>query len=211
MEEPTPILKLPLPVLPVCQEKYCDQAKTDQIIHFIHQKRPDLLQKLREAWHQSIVEYWMVIPDIVDYLRNDASQETDIPEPRLAMLDIIFELHRRFMSAIEEGVPQILGHSILLADGKQLVPLAMLPVKRKEITQQLADKTSKLLYVKKPDIFNELAECVRRDFPPLETNSQFLQFLKEFANELDYKGEYTPALLSEIGRRAKAMCEIKDR
>jgi len=175
-----------LPELKVIQEKYCSQEVTDSIIRLLQEKRPDLVFNLIDPDQMTIRKVWKNFHPIVEYLRSEAAKHIDIPQSRLAMIDIIYELYRRTHLIINPGKNflSVQGQAIAAGPDEPMPALPKLKVKEYKVSgmanvsQECVDLVSDKLHELRPDLLYEISETMRRNIPPIEVNSEFEAFLE---------------------------------
>jgi len=204
----------PLPELEVLQTTYCGQAMTDLIIRFIHENKPNLVLDLLETYYAgSIIDYRNLFSDVVDYLRGDAFNALNVSPPRLAMIDVLFEIHRRVAKAANVPgwpMPAIRGNPIAAGLGKPLQKLAVPPVTSRRkfyaVDQKTTNEVLEYVYKTRPELWYETAECERRDIPAIEQFREFFDCVKAMDGSIS--GVLIHTLSSEMHRRVLVMAGL---
>lgn len=155
---------------PVIREKYCNQKMTDTALEYLWLKRPDRVRiqgALEPKNYDSV--YVMELAVIVDFFRNEASTEIDIPQTRLGMLDLLFELSRRLRLALNIPEWELKGKPLAESPDDPMPALPVMPievVKGRDdyfgLSQKIADRVIEGAYKKAPHLFFERVECLRR-------------------------------------------------
>lgn len=202
---PTPPPPFPLPELKVVQEEYCTQEMTDHVLRFLHEKRPDLITDIGEKPYNPMAQQ-DALQRIVGYLRTDAD-EIEIPDTRLGMIELTFEIYRRYKKAAGEPVLEVSGKPIASGEDEPLCPLKRVPVvERPGIIQEVVDYIIPLSYEERPDLWYELAEAARRGVRPSETMREFTRW----AEEIPLPERTNVSLLVREARRCViAMCGVE--
>lgn len=155
---------------PVLREQYCNQKMTDTALEYLWLKRPDRVRiqgALEPKNYDSV--YVMELAVIVDFFRKEAINEIAIPETRLGMLDLLFELSRRLRLALDIPEWELRGRPLAETPDAPLPPLPVIPIAVTKgrsdyfgLTQAIADRVIEIAYKKAPHLFFERVECLRR-------------------------------------------------
>ncbi len=209
-QSPQQPLLPPLPQLTVVRDKYCSQQMTDDAIRFLQERRSDLIQSIAQEEHRRVAGnhgYNKCIGRVLEFLKGETSEVT-VPATRLGRLDLMFELGRRIVAALKMPPLQMSGNPLAASPDDPLPPLAAATYTRVGLTQDLADKTMRVTYERRPDIFYEIAEQLRRDLVLNEIDAQFNAFRHQVLdNEFGVPDDplVKAALLGELYLRIRLM------
>ncbi len=212
----------PLPSLKVIRETYCNQEMTDTLLDFLQEKRPDLIKRLIET-EQAIPENFVeVLEQSADFFKTEASASAlAIPATYIGMVDLLFELSRRFESVygwrwVRETPPHFKVRGKPLAESATH-PLPRLPdmalsksSHRHGLTQDRVDKTLRSLYEQHPELWFDLAEEQNHTLLLVRTERLFIPILQDLLKD-DPKLTTMQALyafINEIRRRTRLMCDL---
>ena len=155
-----------LPKIPVLRSAYCSQELTDKVLQYLWDNAPDLVREQAKREHLNYdQEYGMQLGHIVTFIQKVASKDVEIPKTRLGMLDLLFEMSRRFRKL--RNLPDAPVRGIPLAEGPD-APMPALPTPpisfetQKFLSQETADNIIKQVYSEHPAWFYELTENMRR-------------------------------------------------
>ena len=211
----------PLPSLKVIRETYCNQEMTDALLDFLQEKRPDLIKRLIET-EQAIPENFVeVLEKSADFLKAEASTSAlAIPATYIGIVDLLFELSRRFESVYgwrrDREPPHFKVRGKPLAESATH-PLPGLPdlaisksSHRHGLTQERVDKTLRALYEQHPELWFDLAEEIRRNLPLVRTERAFVPLLQGLSKDDPRLATMRPlyAFINEIRRRTRLMCDL---
>jgi hypothetical protein len=206
-----------LPELEVAQEKYCSQEMVDRILRFLQDKQPDYIRTLlNEAKINPLSDYRNELLKLPRYLENSG---IEVPNARLGMIDLTFEVHRRVMKAIGGWMPEIRGNPIGESPTALSQPMVKLPVgglKAKSktpadqfVSQELADDVVDAMFKRRPDLLYEFAEEIRRDITIEATYKEFVKFMQDIVQEIPTSGGQWPKLAHETYRRISVVAGIR--
>jgi hypothetical protein len=214
----------PLPELSVVRDTYCSQATVDKIAHYFQAQRQDLLiQVLEEERLQRIAAHYEAYGKIVNYLKNDASNEIEVPQTDLGMIDLIYELSRRIRVAYELPDIMVTGKPLAPSPDGPFPPLVDLEMdfinEKRGATQRMVDTVLNILYQRRPNLWFIAGEAARRDVGLYNRELSDLVseiiiqegFAPDKHNKIVQKGDLssiTSACLSEFRRRVRKMCEM---
>lgn len=207
----------PLIELQVYQETYCDQQMTDTILQFLWETKPDLIAEIagleERFWsHGHDAAYMEKCGLISEYLTEEARHKVALPDSRLGMLDLYYEMSRRIRKA--KGLVEIpvLGKSFAPRPEGPFPALIDKPIYRTEsgktypgLTQEIADRMCQAVYDNHPSIMYEYAEQYRRMLIVGE-----ILVVMQRAIKAEISPEYlglSSYILSEIRERLFIMCE----
>lgn len=213
----------PLVELPVYRDTYCSQQMTDDALSLLWKRRSDLV-RLQGALEPSNYDqtYLMQLAAIVEFFRTEASKELAIPETRLGMLDLVYELSRRLRMAL--GIPpwELRGRALANSPDTPLPPLPPLPIKTNKgvdtyfgMTQEIADRIIAATYVEAPELFYERVECLRRgDIWPWDTLNELKSVIRANIQPEELKTVKSEDWLlrgvnGEIAYRLVKLCDIQ--
>jgi len=137
---------LPQPIeFPVIRSAYCDQETTNRVIAYLAAQTPDLIAQLTEEEKQPFPEsrgarFREICYSIGAHIREAESRDVELPETRLALVDLLYELSRRIRKA--QGLNEIPMLGKALAPSPQ-GPFPQLPVGS---AQKLVDKLCTQIY-----------------------------------------------------------------
>lgn len=226
----TPIWEEPLrpfPWLPVTQEKYCDQAMTDQAIDYLEKSRPDLLIRLVQNSFETPENFSEKLHMIIVAL-NEVSERGEIKMPGtyLGQIDLMFEVGRRFAKAYgwkkpfhKDGKLRVKEYELegipLAKNPEDEYPLLpFLEILKNTVgyglTQELVDQILQEAYEKMPTCFYEIAEGIRRGIWPYSANEKVRIFIATeiSRNTSKVNQDSSYACIREIDRRLRLLCNL---
>jgi hypothetical protein len=206
----------PLPKLKVVRETYCSQEMTDKCVDFLWERAPDkILRIIKEENYPRNADYFRAMTGAVEFLRQEASKEMDVPQTHLGLLDLSFELTRRIRKG--HDFPEIKVEGKPLAPGPEgpFPPLVSLEIrsflKEKGLTQSMVDEVIQALYERRPDLFFIGGECARRSASMGLAGVELEKNVWEIANEKKLPLTHLEVIdiKSEIGKRYRLMCGLE--
>lgn len=214
----------PLIELPVLRSTYFGQEETDKALRYLWEKKPELVRKQAEQEPSNFDQaYIMQLAHIVDFLRNEASNEIDIPKTNLGMLDLLFELSRRLRRALDIKPWELRGCPLMDTPNDLAPDLPSLQIKTSNggenyhgVTQEMVDRIISGAYKDAPELFYQTAECLRRGHIwPWDISNQMKPVIQANISPSDLKALRNEGLLirtvqREIARRLVKYCEIND-
>ena len=192
----------------IMREAYCNQEMTDNAIDFLQSARPELAKRLLEGLRALPETFPETLEQIRAFLDAEAAKGAIlIPATYLGMIDLLFELSRRFEAAYgwpwpvyrpKDGrspftgaeaekvveAPHFTVRGKPLTDNLQppLPPLPSLAVsernQKKGLRQDLADHVLSKLYELHPQLWIELSEEMRRQLLFVRTERLLLPRLE---------------------------------
>lgn len=208
----------PLPSLPVLRGVYCSQEVTDNVLQYLWNKVPEFVLVLLRREHSDFDQtYLMDLARIVDFLRKEACKDISVPESHLGMVDLLFELSRRLRKIRGISEYRIKGHPLIKSPDEPWPELPWLPIEllpngriRYGVTQEIADRVIADAYKKRPDLFFEFAEILRRG--SVWGSDVFSELKHVFRESIQADEHLDNTSLSTIGgevnRRLRKICEI---
>lgn len=208
--------------LPVYRDAYCSQEVTDQALSYLWSNRPDLVcaQAVLERGNFDNV-YVLELASIVEFFRNEASKHIEIPNTRLGMLDLLFEMSRRLRLVLDIPAWDVRGKSLAESENGPMPDLPSLPIETLKgrddyfgLTQEIADRIITDVYRAAPDLFFEKAECLRRgSIWPWDIINALKEVISSVTLPEDRNKVEDMWMLSGINReityRLADLCEIK--
>lgn len=201
--------------LPVHPETRTDQKTVDAVLQYLWKNRPDLVAKLA-YWEKVIRDPGMhgrACADIGFYLRQEAIKEIEIPESRLGLLDVIFEVSRRVRKS--QGLKEIpiLGKPLTSDRNGDYPPLIDQEIQRNKegkpyfgMSQEMADIVCSLAYRQDSQLMFDFCEQVRRSVSTPEITSGFYTLVSKIRD--DQKFSPQSSFAGELHSRLNTMCRI---
>jgi hypothetical protein len=204
--------------LPVVRATYCSQEMTDSALRFLWQTEPDLVRALGQQERGGYdATYIMQLTEIVDFFKNVASKSIQIPDTRLGMLDLVFELSRRLRVALGYKPPLPSGTSLKASLDSKLPDIPALPIdisgiSSTKVTQEMVDRLISAVINERPDLIYEFSENLRRGgIWPHDIVNEIRHVLRKHAIPEDEIGFWTIKFIGgEINRRLTNFCKIQN-
>lgn len=208
----------PLVDLPVIRDTYCSQEMTDRALMYLWEKEPELVRaqgKVEQINYDAA--YVMELGRIVEFFQKATNSGIKIPITRLGMLDLVFELSRRLRKALEIPEYEIKGRSFAKSPEDSMPDLPALPIQLLkngkppfDLTQEVVDRIIAATYKKRPDLFYEFSEILRRGgiWPHDTFNELKKVFLDVRRPEEKLDSFQLQTIGGELNRRISKFCEI---
>jgi hypothetical protein len=207
--------------LAVLREDYCDQETVDAALQLLWKEKPAFLQVQGHLEYKGIDQpYLMELGQIVDFFKQEAKDKVSIPQTRLGMLALIFELSRRLRKSLGLEDRKIIGKPLAESIESPMPSLPVLPIKTLEgrndyfgVTQRVVDDIIASIEKKYPYILFEFVEVLRHErIWPWDVVAELNRLCLEVSNVDTQDKEYTTWLLrcvsSELGRRISCVWEV---
>ncbi len=207
--------------LAVLREDYCDQETVDAALQLLWKEKPAFLQVQGHLEYKGIDQpYLMELAQIVDFFKQEAKDKVSIPQTRLGMLDLIFELSRRLRKSLGLEDRKIMGKPLAESIESPMPSLPVLPIKTLEgrndyfgVTQEVVDDIIASVEKQYPYILFELVEVLRHEsiWPwdvVAELNRLCLQVSNVDTQDKEYTGWLLRCVPSELGRRISCVWEV---
>lgn len=207
-----------LPKLPVIRDTYCSQEMTDKLVSYLCQKRPDLVKLVFEQEKRPLPEgrdelYAKAYGNIIEYLRDLADHSVLIPESRLGMLDLLYELSRRIRSDLNLVPVLIIGNPLAPSPDGPFPDLPSSKIKivknpDHQLSQDEVNEVVSRAYTEHPEIFYEFSEQARRLMRSYEITQAFGGLIKNFLPE----GKSDPWLIASgaASTRINKACNLPE-
>lgn len=208
----------PLVELPVYRDTYCSQEMTDDLLQHLWLHKKDLILELCYQEKRGVPEgrdalYGKRYGDVIDYFRQDAAKDLMVPDTRLGMLDLLYELSCRIRSALSLQDVAVIGKPLISEEDYESFPeLISIPLEQSKkasdygITQSLVDEVLSKSYAKDPVVFYEYSEQMRRLMKSYEISQAFQWNIKSCFPQ----GRKDPwsVVMGAAVARLHIMCEI---
>jgi len=190
---------------------------TDNVIRHLRQARPDLIEQAAKLEAQ--IEPYQRNGDyrcndltdhLINYLRQEVSKKVEVPQTRLGMLDVIFELIRRVRNGLNLPDFSPLGKPLAeapIGPWKQLPNTPVWP--NSNINQIIADSILQSAYKSRPTAFYELAEQMRRSIQSFEIVNEISSVIDNEIISSQVGLGMSRKLYGEAVHRLFEVCEIR--